>query len=138
MKSTMILAFCLLFVSCCFAQKRTYEDYMRKSRKRTVGAWVFMGTGAAITAGGIALLSGYSNEARDYYDTDPELILDVATVTTGVILMGASIPFFIMSHRYKKKAMNLAFKAEKIQLPGLGKFTRHLYPALSLKLNIGR
>jgi Na+/proline symporter len=142
MKKITLLSVALILLLNCFAQRntRTYDKYMEKSRKRTVGAFVFLGTGAALTAGGTALLISGANEADDYYDDgwDGKVIGGAIMMVTGIALMGTSIPFFIMSHRYKRKAMNLALKTEKFQLPRLGKQANQYYPALSLKINIGR
>ena len=142
MKKFTLLSIGLILILNCFAQRntRTYDDYMQKSRKRMVGACVFLGTGAALIIGGTALIISAANEEDDYYDEnwDGKLIGGAVMMVTGIALMGTSIPFFIMSHRYKKKAMNLAFKTEKIQLPRIGKAGNQYYPALSLKINIGR
>jgi Na+/proline symporter len=142
MKKLTLLSVALTLLLNCFAQRntRTFDDYMQKSRKRLTGAFIFLGTGAALTAGGTALIVSAANEEDDYYDDnwDGKVIGGAALMVTGIALMGTSIPFFIMSHKYKKKAMNLAFKTEKIQMPRLGKQGNQYYPALSLKINIGR
>lgn len=142
MKKITLLSVALILLLNCFAQRstRTYEDYMQKSRKRTTGAFIFLGTGAALTAGGAALIVSAGNEEDSFDDDswDGKVIGGAVMMVTGVALMASSIPFFIMSHKYKKKAMNLAFKTEKLQLPRLGRQGNQYYPALSLKINIGR
>ena len=117
---------------------------MQKSQKRTTAAWIFLGSGVALTVGGTALLVNGINEDNDDYNNYTEdrhagkIIGGIALMFGGVALMGTSIPFFIMSHRYKKKAMNLAFKAEKIQMPRMGKINNQYYPALTLRVNLGQ
>ena len=144
MKKLLILSSCLLFLVTSNAQKpgRTYEEYMLKSQKRTTAAWVFLGSGVALTAGGTALLaSGINDSNRDYGgvtdDGTGKIVGGFILVFGGVALMGTSIPFFIMSHRYKKKAMRLALNTQKIQLPGNYKISTRYYPALSLRINLG-
>ncbi|MEJ0101060.1 MAG: hypothetical protein WDO19_00260 [Bacteroidota bacterium] len=146
MKKLIILSTTVLLMFNCVAQRkaRSYEDYMQKSHKRTTAAWIFLGSGAALTAGGTALLvSGINDDNDDYYGYNEDrnagkIIGGFALMLGGVALMGTSIPFFIMSHRYKRKAMDLAFKAEKIQLPRIGKISNQYYPALTLRFNLGQ
>ena len=146
MKKLIILSVTLFLMLNCVAQRKapSYEDYMQKSRKRTTAAWIFLGSGAALTAGGTALLAdGINDDNNDYngYDGDRQagkIVGGIALMFGGVALMGTSIPFFIMSHRYKMKAMNLAFKTEKIQVPGMGKISNQYYPAFALRFNLGQ
>lgn len=146
MKKIVILSTTVFFMLNCVAQRkgRSYEDYMQKSQKRTTAAWIFLGSGAALTVGGTALLvNGIRDDNNDYYGYDGDrhagkIIGGIALMFGGVALMGTSIPFFIMSHRYKRKAMNLAFKPEKIQMPRMGKISNQYYPALVLRLNLGQ
>jgi len=144
MKKLIILFTTVFLMLNCVAQgkARSYENYMQKSQKRTTAAWIFLGSGAALTAGGTALLvSGINDDNDDYYGYNEDrhagkIIGGIALMFGGVALMGTSIPFFIMSHRYKRKAMNLAFKSEKIQVPRMGKISNQYYPALALRLNL--
>jgi hypothetical protein len=125
MKKLIALSASLVLLFCCHAQKniRTYEDYMQKSQKRMTGGWIFMASGVGLTVlGRIILACGIRDGNGDYngyYDTryEEKIISGAALLVTGVALIGVSVPFFIMSNRYKQKAMALAFKAEKIQAP---------------------
>ncbi|MES1181765.1 MAG: hypothetical protein ABUL44_03130 [Flavobacterium sp.] len=142
MKKITLLVTSLFLVFSCFSQQKTktYDDYMEKSRKRNTAGWIFVGSGTALTIGGTALLISAADSEEDIYDDswDGKVIGGAVMLVAGVALIGTSIPFFIMSHRYKKKAMNLAFKTEKLQMPRLGKPGNQYYPALSLKINLSR
>src|SRR5882757_5024955 len=102
MKKLIILAIPVFLMLNCMAQgkPRSYEDYMQKSQKRTTAAWIFLGSGAALTAGGTALLvSGINDDNDDYYGYDGDrhagkIIGGIALMFGGVALMGTSIPFF--------------------------------------------
>ena len=108
------------------------------------GACIFLGSGVGLTVlGSVVLASAIRDSNGDnyggYYNTryEEKVVAGAVLLVTGVALIGVSVPFFIMSHRYKQKAMALAIKAEKIQVPGIGKPGNQYYPALTLRVNLG-
>src|SRR4051794_4915479 len=105
--STMLLA----FATASFGQKDTtatpvlmQTDYLQKSKNQKTAAWIFLGTGVALFAGG--LIAHYNNVNSDDFDKSIEASvgLDDATgvAMLGLLVGGGSIPFFILSSKNKK------------------------------------
>ena len=132
MKSIFLLVLAILFlINDCAAQdtpvpsKDSYQYLMKKRRTFKTLGWVSVGTGATLILVGAAaatgeLLSGSSKN-------NSEVIADI-----GLVAALASVPLFIMSHSYKKKAQ-LALKNEQSFLkPWKGM----RYPALAFQIKL--
>lgn len=108
----------------------TGKDYLQKSRNQKIGAWVLLGGGALITAGG---LKWFYNE-MDLFNSDNDSNEDIAIIVSGigVAAMGGSIPLFIASARNKRKAlqMNAQFKMETRDLIKQDIIAKQVYPVI--------
>ena len=105
--------------------------YMEKrSSMRTTG-WVFFGFGSAAVIAGVIVYSSQPLFATDKDNTGAVI------AGAGAIGMLASIPFFISSHHYNLKAMQMSAgpKMEKND-PLIQMYAGRYQPAISLKINL--
>ncbi len=102
----------------------TYEMYKLKAQTNKTLAWIMLGSGFALAAGGMStnISSGWGVE-------DKNKGLGVATF--GMVSMLSSIPFFIAGGKNKRKA-NVALKQESAMLI-LRKVPDLKYPALAFR-----
>jgi len=122
-----------------------HDDYMQRSRRKQRAGIIFLSAGAVVTAGGTALIiDGINRNKRSGSGNDElssgevEAVLGAVAVVVGVGAMCGSIPFFVGAHRSRVKAMSFSLKTENA--PSLYKFSysRQLYPALAIRIPIGR
>jgi hypothetical protein len=112
-----------------FHQSLTKQDYLEKSKKQKTAAWVMLGGGFALAAGGAVLdVSSDWNKSETPY---------LVAISIGCASMVGSIPLFIASGKNKRKAINAAAFFEIRQHPVTTNtgFSSHVTPTLSLKLN---
>jgi len=119
---TVILIILLLSVRSISQTALSKEDYLKKSKSQKTAAWIMLGTGAASLA--IAAPGEVS------FDVLPALVIG------GGGLVAGSIPLFIASGKNKRKAMNMSFRFQQIQLPQGSGFAEKKIPSLNLKLNL--
>ena len=122
-----------------------YDEYMEKSRRKKTAGIIFLSSGAALTAGGTALIiDGINRNERSGSGTDElssgevEAVVGVLVTIVGVGAMCGSIPFFVGAHRSRAKAMSLSLKTETLPQLYKSSFSRLPYPALSVRIPIGR
>jgi hypothetical protein len=98
------------------------SDYLQKSKKQKIAAWALLlgGFGLEVTAFATA------------YETGSGATL----LRAGFLAHLVSIPFFIMAHGNKKKAMNLSFKNETAPQIQKSSFVYSAVPSLTLKISI--
>jgi hypothetical protein len=105
---------------------------MSKSRDKRTAAFIFLGGGAAVTAGGLLLFNSGLNNG------DGKSVLGFFMTGVGIGSMGVSIPFFIGAHKARKRAMSMSMKKENTSLLYKSGFSRQFYPALVLQIPLGR
>lgn len=130
MKQITICTILLVLSATSFCQETqpsttlTRDEYLKKSKAQKIFGFIFLGAGA------ITLISVSGGNT------------DFGTLGTLVVAGGlatlASIPLFIASGRNKRKAKNasLSIKVEKNQTIQPNELSFHLFPAISLKLNL--
>ena len=104
MKKTAILFLLIVLSASTFSQQTnpvptvTKPDYLQKSKNQKTAAWILLGGGTALAAGGFIWASS------NIFSTSsgPEVLLLV-----GIGCMTGSIPFFISSSKNRKRAMML-------------------------------
>ncbi len=145
MKKISVLIMTLILGITVFSQ--TKDQYLANSRKKKTAAIIFLSAGAAFTVGGtILLVDGVNKHHHNdvYYgniyedEGTSEAVVGAVGMVVGIAGMTASIPFFIGSHRSKQKAMAVTLKSETMPLVYKTVLSSRLYPALSLKINLGR
>lgn len=122
-----------------FFKQKGQDYYMEKWRKSNTTAWILFATGS------VGLITGYfvyknnsngddlENWGNDFGGTFSGII----TMTVGGLLICGSVPLFISSDHYRKKAMNLSAGLKSEQLPGspLSGLASKKIPALSLQIH---
>jgi amino acid transporter len=136
MKKIISLAFTFIFCTQVFSQVRK-EEHLQESKRQNKVGWILVGSGAALIVGGGVIINNVKKN-NEGIDGDFITIIGLPIVILGVAVTGASIPFFIRSHKEYKKGLALSIKNEHIQLIQKGMFTRQVYPAIALKINLGR
>ena len=79
--------------------QESHDYFMRKSRSHKTAAWILAGTGSALLMIGTLVSLG---EAYDYAYTGEESNTS-AIAGIGLVVGAASIPFFIMGSKNKKR-----------------------------------
>lgn len=89
------------------------EHYWRKHKTFKTLGWVSIGVGIPLTLVG-AVSSIASNDNTRVKKSTSDVL-----AASGLILTASSIPFFILSSKYKKKAnsISVSLKSETINLP---------------------
>lgn len=105
----------------------TKEDYVKKSKAQKTGAWVTLGAGIGMVAGGLAI-----NIGSDWIPENENKGLWLSYV--GGVATLASIPLFISSHKNKKRAASLTVNHQSILLPKQGGWCFNRQPVVSLKI----
>ncbi len=102
------------------------EYFITKSAKQKRAAWVLL------VAGSTAIISGViiDNANKGYEQSYTGGFMEIG----GVICTLTSIPFFISSHRNKKRAATLTMNSQKILLPLNNSFVLKTRPALALRI----
>lgn len=106
----------------------TKEDYLRKSKKQKVAAWVSLGAGIGMFIGGIAI-----NLNGDWVEANKNKGLWLSYIGGATTLV--SIPFFIFAHKNKKRAASVAINNQNFLLPQQSEWYLKMYPAVALKVN---
>ncbi|NVK49994.1 MAG: hypothetical protein HWE09_09515 [Cyclobacteriaceae bacterium] len=112
-----------------FAQQMTKQDYLEKSKRQETTGFVLLGAGAVLF--GASLVIGNSDSAS-WGDIETGVYLFVA----GGGSMLASIPFFISSGSNARKAAELSFKYQPMNMPRYTGAIPRAYPSLTLTIPI--
>lgn len=106
----------------------TKQDYLKKSKNQKTAAWVMLGGGLTVAVGAAIL-----DVSGDWTKSDTPYM--VAVYTGGASMLG-SIPLFIAAGKNKRKAMNMAFRFQSIQLSQGSWFLQKKIPSLRLGINL--
>jgi hypothetical protein len=105
----------------------TKQDYLKKSKHQKIAAFCLAGGGAVLWLAGA---SKYMNQ-EDNVDGGGE-----GAMVIGGLAGLASIPFFILSSKNKKKAMSLSFKKETIPLIQKSSFVYRSVPSVNISFRL--
>ena len=127
----------LLFVVKSFSQTQSSPElskdyYLQKSKNQKITAWVLLGAGVGMTVGGLLI-----NLDQPYYggsSTDNAKGLWLSYV--GIASTLASIPFFISSHKNKKRAASVSINNQRIYFPQQNGFAAKTQPSINLKIGL--
>ena len=142
--STMLLAFAITSfgqIETTSNQVPMQTDYLKKSKTQKTLAWIFLGTGVALFAGGMIAHYNHVNNPKDFPDfVESAYFYDDASIVafTGILLAGGSIPFFIVSSKNKKKAhaASVFIDMKKAQVLQGTAFNNRSFPAVGLKIHL--
>jgi cytochrome b subunit of formate dehydrogenase len=118
--------------------KFSKEYYEIKSRKLKTNAWILLGAGTVLGVTGVILYNNQKDYDLNHLD---EAIVNEAgyevMMIGGAAMVVTSIPLFITSAKYKKKALNMSatLKLESSkELYAAGITLKH-YPAVGVRIN---
>ena len=105
--------------------QKDLPDYRRKHKTYKTAAWISLGVGVPLTMAGIVVSVASIENPRVNSSTGEWMAVAGAVSTIG------SIPLFILSHKYKKKAARLSVlgKIEKI-----GSVYSYHQPAMAIQI----
>lgn len=106
------------------------ENYAQKSKTQKTVAWVLLGGGAVTTITGLAIGSKHIWE-----DLGRERVRGEGLFYTGIAMVGASIPFFILSKKNARKA-SLSMSTDRVPTISNGSMVNHQIPAIKLNINL--
>ena len=126
------------FTGKVFSQKDTTlpnssmkTDYLQKSKTQKTIAWVLLGSGTVlIGAGVIVTVNGEANLSFDDAESGAALIV------AGAVADIASIPFFILGAKNKRKAFAVTFKNEFVPQLQQGGLVRIPIPTIGLTVRL--
>jgi hypothetical protein len=129
MKAIFILLLLLTITAHAFCQQTgrlNKPDNLQKSKHQKTAAWIMLGGGFALAAGGVAV------DVSNWYSSGGDVML-----IAGSASMLGSIPLFIASSRNKRKAMSASafFKIERLPIMPCTAFSCHRYPAFSIRID---
>ena len=120
------------------AASRAY--YLQKSKNQKAVAWILAGSGTAMMITG-ALINGSQNMGNIVGafigETPTNENKGLWLFYVGGAATITSIPFFISSHKNKKRAASVALTNQNIYVPWQSNFAVKTQPTLTLKLNLG-
>ena len=125
MKKIFFIA-CMSLIACnSMGQSAEKTDYLQKSKSQKTIAWLLFGAGAVVNIIGVASVESPNNTP-------------VVCFIVGSAIMLSSIPFTVMGHQNKKRAAALSINTE--QMYQLKNSNLHVvsYPALTMKINLGK
>ena len=133
MKTIRLLLALLLVSSVLVGQTKEFsKDYfLQKSKKQKTAAWILLGGGTALAAGGFAIFD-------PSWDSGSDSTTDIAGVigTVGFLTGLASIPYFISAGKNKKTAMSITFDYKPIYLSGDNLVSTKAHPTLTLRIKL--
>jgi hypothetical protein len=121
---------------------RISDDYMIKSQHLKTIAWVMLGGGLAMTAGGVILIAtdSHTNNNNNYNDNTltTQQVVGVVLVYAGVFSSLGSIPLFIVSRAMYKRAIRVSgfLQMEKVLPIHLSGIPVQPFPALGVKIGL--
>lgn len=127
MRKIFVFTILLIIATTTFSQQTklspilTKQEYLKKSKHQKIVAWSLLLGGFALDATAFA-----------FYESD----IGANFARAGILANLASIPFFIMAHRNKKKGMSLSFKNETAPQLQKSSFINQPVPSLALKISL--
>ena len=117
----------------------TGSDYLKKSKNQKKAAWIFLGSGFAVSAAGLIVSTiGVAEEFTGVFtgQESKKFETGAAIFYIGVAAMLTSIPFFVIASKNKKRAAGISasFKFDNQSLIKQGVMMKSTYPAIALKI----
>jgi uncharacterized membrane protein YiaA len=129
MKKISVLVLLTTISICSFSQVKDEPvkpmlkaDYLKKSRNQKITAWVLFGTGAIVNIVGITKVD------------EPESPLGYFIAGSAIML--SSIPFTVMAHKNKKKALSVTINTQQLHQLKSSNLLTVIYPALTMKIGL--
>jgi len=143
MKKIIILTMSLAFAATSFGQQTTPNDkwkeseYYKKSKRQKTAAWILLGSGVGLFAGGMIAHFNYIQSGEGTVPEDLGLSTGTYVALGGIIVAGGSIPLFIASSKNKQKAKATSVFIDMENAPLLRGtvFTRQSFPAVGVKIH---
>ena len=126
MLRALLLLCCIAFFNLAFAQEKSKEALLRKSKNQKTVAWILLGTGTAAMVSGIIIDNSHEAEDQSYTGGYFEVAGLVCTLT--------SIPFFIRASKNKRWANAITLNHQRIMIPSNGRFNLDIQPSLCLHI----
>ena len=133
MKKIPILFLLIVLSASTFSQQThpvptvTKQDYLQKSKNQKTAAWILLGGGTAMAAGGFIWASSNILSTA----SGSEFLFFV-----GIGCMTGSIPLFILSSKNRKRAMSASFKFQQSPQLQNNIFVKRKVPSLTLKISL--
>ncbi|MEO8117645.1 MAG: hypothetical protein ABI653_08330 [Bacteroidota bacterium] len=114
----------------------TKEDYLKKAKTEKIVAWITLGAGVGMIAGGFAIAGGpvggigEGGLGAHSHNTNKGVGLCYAGGAVALV----SIPIFIWAHKDKKRAASFGLSNSIIDLPFKNNFVVKRQPAITLKI----
>lgn len=117
----------------------TGSDYLKKSKNQKKAAWIFLGSGFAVSAAGLMVSTiGVAEEFTGVFTGQESKKFETGAVIfyIGVAAMLTSIPLFVTASKNKKKAagISVSFKLDNRSLVKQRVMMKSTYPAIALKI----
>lgn len=107
-----------------------HSPYWKKHKVCKALGWTSLGVG--IPAIGLGLVYGIASVESTNPDKDSKIAATI--LITGVSLTFASIPLFVIGHRYKKKALLLSFGGQSLITPSQNGWATRNQPAFMVRI----
>jgi hypothetical protein len=118
------------FASTTTPQQQEYRHYLKTAKTLKIAGWSALGVGIPTTFYGLLIVAV---ENRDGPSTTN---IGTIILASGAALTLSSIPLFIVSHHYKKKAVSVSLGSQQVFIPRGNGFVSSVQPALSIKVSL--
>jgi len=110
--------------------QQEYRHYLRTAKTLKIAGWTAMGVGIPMMVYGLGMAIGSVEDSRVSHKAANLVFASGATLTLS------SIPLFIVSHHYKKKAVSVSLGSQQVFIPRGNGFVSSVQPALSIKVSL--
>jgi len=108
--------------------QQEYRHYLKTAKTLKIAGWTAMGVGIPMMVYGLGMAIGSVEDSRVSHKAANLVFASGATLTLS------SIPLFIVSHHYKKKAVSVSLGSQQVFIPRENRFASSMQPVLSVKI----